>query len=82
MGAVRRRVKDSEALVMFQPAVEGGELPRGTDIEIVLNLMWQMYKEFYEIDLPPENGDGSKSVDHLGRNATSRIARRPRSHCL
>jgi hypothetical protein len=70
MGAVRRRVKDSEALVMFQPAVEGGELP------LVLDLMWQMYKEFYEIDLPPENGDGSESVDHLGRNATSRIARR------
>jgi hypothetical protein len=41
-------------MVMFQPAVEGGEPPRGTDIELALDLMWQMYKEFYEIDLPPE----------------------------
>jgi hypothetical protein len=30
------------------------------DIELVLVLMWQMYREFYEINLPPENGDGSE----------------------
>jgi hypothetical protein len=30
---------DSETLVMFQRAVERGELPRGTDIELLRDLM-------------------------------------------